>query len=394
MREGGYELLARLPRRRAHGRGRHRRRSRTPACAASAAPASRPGASGASCAASPAPRLMAVNGDEGEPGTFKDRYYLERDPHRFLEGMLIARLGGRGRREVYIYLRDEYPAVPRDPASARSPRSRRPACRAARPIHLRRGAGAYICGEESAMIEIDRGQARHAAPPAALRRPGRPVRPADARSQHRDAVLGARHRREGRRVVRRPRPQRPQGPAHRSRCRAASKKPGVQARAGRHHRARADRRVLRRHGRRPHASRPICRAARRAASCRRRWPTSRSISARSSRTAASSARPRSSSCPTRTTCSDAALNLMRFFEDESCGQCTPCRVGTEKAVDADGAAALGRSRCSTSCRRRCATRRSAASARRRPTRCIAVMKYFREEFAPRTADEPDAAAHD
>ena len=61
-----------------------------PACAGSAAPVSLPGANGRSCAPSPAPRLMAINGDEGEPGTFKDRYYLEREPHRMLEGTLIA----------------------------------------------------------------------------------------------------------------------------------------------------------------------------------------------------------------------------------------------------------------------------------------------------------------
>ena len=61
-----------------------------------------------------APRLMAVNIDEGEPGTFKDRYYLERDPHRFLEGMLIA-AWAVGIDEIYVYLRDEYRRVPRDP---------------------------------------------------------------------------------------------------------------------------------------------------------------------------------------------------------------------------------------------------------------------------------------
>ena len=82
--------------------------------------------------AEPAPRLMAVNIDEGEPGTFKDRYYLERDPHRFLEGMLIA-AWAVGIDDVYVYLRDEYAGVPRDPRAGRSPRSRpirRVSCRA------------------------------------------------------------------------------------------------------------------------------------------------------------------------------------------------------------------------------------------------------------------------
>jgi formate dehydrogenase len=100
----------------------------------------------------PGPRLMAVNIDEGEPGTFKDRYYLERNPRQFIEGMLIA-AWTVGIDDIYVYLRDEYhdcrkllqqelerlaPAEPR--------------------IHLRRGAGAYICGEESAMIESIEGK--------------------------------------------------------------------------------------------------------------------------------------------------------------------------------------------------------------------------------------------
>ncbi len=107
-------------------------------------------------AAEPAPRLMAVNIDEGEPGTFKDRWYLERDPHRFLEGMLIAAWCA-GVAEIYVYLRDEY-------AGCRAVLSRElakleatPPC-ALPPIHLRRGAGAYICGEESAMIESIEGK--------------------------------------------------------------------------------------------------------------------------------------------------------------------------------------------------------------------------------------------
>jgi NADH:ubiquinone oxidoreductase subunit F (NADH-binding)/NADH:ubiquinone oxidoreductase subunit E len=107
-------------------------------------------------AAEPAPRVMAVNIDEGEPGTFKDRWYLERDPHRFLEGMLVAAwCAGVG--EIYIYLRDEYAGcrailekeIPKLKSNAKFPLP---------PIHLRRGAGAYICGEESAMIESIEGK--------------------------------------------------------------------------------------------------------------------------------------------------------------------------------------------------------------------------------------------
>ena len=103
-----------------------------------------------------APRLMAVNIDEGEPGTFKDRHFLERDPHRFLEGMLVAAWAA-GCSEVFIYLRDEY-------SGCRSILEKELALLAADPpcalplIHLRRGAGAYICGEESAMIESIEGK--------------------------------------------------------------------------------------------------------------------------------------------------------------------------------------------------------------------------------------------
>ena len=106
--------------------------------------------------AEPEPRLLAVNIDEGEPGTFKDRYYLERDPHRFLEGMLVAAWTA-GIAEVYIYLRDEYAGcraiLEKEIAALKAD----PPC-ALPPIHLRRGAGAYICGEESAMIESIEGK--------------------------------------------------------------------------------------------------------------------------------------------------------------------------------------------------------------------------------------------
>src|SRR5712671_1073125 len=115
--------------------------------------------------AEPAPRLMAVNADEGEPGTFKDRYYLERDPHRFIEGLLIAAWVVEAA-EAYIYLRDEYPEIrlmlvdelAKVEATGLTKYTR---------LELRRGAGAYICGEESAMIESiegKRGLPRHRPP--------------------------------------------------------------------------------------------------------------------------------------------------------------------------------------------------------------------------------------
>jgi formate dehydrogenase len=104
----------------------------------------------------PAPRLMAVNIDEGEPGTFKDRWYLERDPHRFLEGMLIAAWAVEID-EVYIYLRDEYAGCRQILEKELLALQSDPPCLLPK-MHLRRGAGAYICGEESAMIESIEGK--------------------------------------------------------------------------------------------------------------------------------------------------------------------------------------------------------------------------------------------
>ncbi len=111
------------------------------------------------------PRLMAVNGDEGEPGTFKDRHYLESRPHQFLEGMLIAAWVVEAQ-EVFIYMRDEYQSVlqilavevPKLASHGLAPHTK---------VSVRRGAGAYICGEESAMIESiegKRGEPRHRPP--------------------------------------------------------------------------------------------------------------------------------------------------------------------------------------------------------------------------------------
>jgi formate dehydrogenase len=115
--------------------------------------------------AEPAPRLFAVNCDEGEPGTFKDRYYLEQDPHRFIEGMLLAAYVVEAA-DTYLYVRDEYPEIrlmlaeeiTKVEAAGLMPHTK---------VHLRRGAGAYICGEESAMIESiegKRGLPRHRPP--------------------------------------------------------------------------------------------------------------------------------------------------------------------------------------------------------------------------------------
>ena len=104
----------------------------------------------------PEPRLMAINIDEGEPGTFKDRHYLESDPHRFLEGSLIASYAVEIE-EIYIYLRDEYTAA-REILLREIVELQSAFPEMLPEIHLRRGAGAYICGEESAMIESIEGK--------------------------------------------------------------------------------------------------------------------------------------------------------------------------------------------------------------------------------------------
>jgi NADH:ubiquinone oxidoreductase subunit F (NADH-binding)/NADH:ubiquinone oxidoreductase subunit E len=115
--------------------------------------------------AEPAPRLMAVNGDEGEPGTFKDRFYLGQDPHRFIEGMLIGAWVVEAK-EVYFYLRDEYPEI-RLLVEQELAKAEKAGLTKFSKVIMRRGAGAYICGEESAMIESiegKRGLPRHRPP--------------------------------------------------------------------------------------------------------------------------------------------------------------------------------------------------------------------------------------
>src|SRR3982075_1428081 len=100
----------------------------------------------------PGPRLMAINGDEGEPGTFKDRYYLETDPHRFIEGMLIGAHVVEAP-EIYIYIRDEYPASRKilEREIAKLPTG-------GPVLHMRRGAGPYLCGEDASLLEIIEGK--------------------------------------------------------------------------------------------------------------------------------------------------------------------------------------------------------------------------------------------
>jgi len=272
-----------------------------------------------------APRLMAINIDEGEPGTFKDRYYLERDPHRFLEGALIG-AWAVGIEDIYIYLRDEY-------AACRAILEREIAALESEPpyaipkLHLRRGAGAYICGEESAMIESiegKRGMPRLRPPYVAqVGLFGRPTLEHNMESLREILEKGpawfASFGRHGRRGLR----------SFSVSGRVA--KPGVHvAPAGITVRELIDEHcggMLPGHtfyGYLPGgASGGILPAS--LGDVPLDFDTLQPHGAfiGSAAVVVLSQHDRAR---------DAALNLMRFFADESCGQCTPCRVGTEKAV--------------------------------------------------------------
>ena len=273
------------------------------------------------------PRYLAVNGDEGEPGTFKDRYYLERSPHLFLEGMLIAAWAVEAEK-VFIYMRDEYPAVLKILRTEISALEKKKIVSPGY-IDLRRGAGAYICGEESAMIESiegKRGIPRHRPPFVAqvgifnrptlvhnvetlywiaricregpeilnsvekngrkglrsysvsgrVNNPGVHLLPAGSTST--DIIEAAGGRRKGHKF----KAYQPGGPSS-----------GILP-------ASMDDIPLDFDTLQPHGS----------------FIGSAAVVVLSDHDRAR----------------DAALNMLRFFEDESCGQCTPCRVGCEKAV--------------------------------------------------------------
>jgi len=276
----------------------------------------------------PAPRLMAVNIDEGEPGTFKDRYYLERDPHRFLEGMLIA-AWAVGIDDIYVYLRDEYAACRALLTAEIAALEADPPCALPR-IHLRRGAGAYICGEESAMIESiegKRGMPRLRPPYVAqVGLFGRPTLEHNMETLYwvrdildKGAQWFAGHGRRGRKGLR----------SFSVSGRVA--KPGVHlAPAGITVRELIDEccgGMLPGHdfyGYLPGgASGGILPASLGdiALDFDTLQPHGCFIGSAAVIVLSQHDRAR-----------DAALNMMEFFADESCGQCTPCRVGTEKAV--------------------------------------------------------------
>ena len=274
------------------------------------------------------PRLMAVNADEGEPGTFKDRYYLERSPHRFLEGVLIAAWAVEAQ-AVYIYLRDEYPAV-REILLEEIDRAREAGLISHTVVHLRRGAGAYICGEESSMIESiegKRGLPRHRPPYVAevgvFARPTL-VQNVETLYWIRDIVEKgaewfASHGRNG-------------GKGLRSYSVSGRvREPGVKlAPAGISARELID---------------EFCGGMAEGHTFKGYLPGGASggiLPASMSDLPLEFGALDKHGCfvgshavvilSDKDNMKDVALNLMRFFEDESCGQCTPCRVGTEKAV--------------------------------------------------------------
>lgn len=277
----------------------------------------------------PAPKLMAVNIDEGEPGTFKDKYYLDRDPHCFLEGMLIA-AWAVGIDEIYVYLRDEYAAIREMLEVELYKLESQPPVANLPKIYLRRGAGAYICGEESAMIESiegKRGMPRLRPPYVAqVGLFGRPTLEHNMESLYwvRDIIEKGpecltQHGRNGRKGLRS------------FSVSGRVNKPGVHlAPAGISLRELVD---------------EYCDGMQDGHTLYGYFPGGASggilpesladvpldfdtlheydcfIGSAAIIVFSNQDRAR-----------DLAVNAMRFFEDESCGQCTPCRVGTSKAV--------------------------------------------------------------
>jgi NADH:ubiquinone oxidoreductase subunit F (NADH-binding)/NADH:ubiquinone oxidoreductase subunit E len=273
------------------------------------------------------PRYLAVNGDEGEPGTFKDRYYLERVPHLFLEGMLIAAWAVEAE-TAFIYMRDEYPAVL--DILAREIKALEAAGLVAPGfIDLRRGAGAYICGEESAMIESiegKRGMPRHRPPyAAAVGIFGQPTLVHNVETLH----WIARICREGPEVLNSTEKNGRTGlRSYSVSGRVAA--PGVYllpagstitdiiAAAG------------------GMAAGHVFKAYQPGGPSSGLLPASMhdvpldfdTLQPHGTFIGSAAVVVLSDHDRAR----DAALNMLRFFEDESCGQCTPCRVGCEKAV--------------------------------------------------------------
>jgi len=277
--------------------------------------------------AEPGPRYLAVNGDEGEPGTFKDRYYLEREPHLFLEGMLIAAWAVEAE-TVFLYMRDEYPAIleilRREIRNLEAAGLVREGY-----IDLRRGAGAYICGEESAMIESiegKRGLPRHRPPYVAqVGVFGRPTLVNNVETLH----WVARVLREGAEVLSSVEKNGREGLRSYS-VSGRVKHPGVYLLAAG---STIDDIIEAAGGM---ADGHVFKAYQPGGPSSGLLPASLNDvpldfdTLQEHGTFIGSAAVVVLSDQDRAR--DAALNMLRFFEDESCGQCTPCRVGCEKAV--------------------------------------------------------------
>jgi formate dehydrogenase len=324
----------------------------------------------------PGPRLLAINGDEGEPGTFKDRFYLETDPHRFIEGMLIGAHVVEAE-QVYIYLRDEYPACREilEREIAKLPPG-------GPVLHMRRGAGAYICGEESALLESiegKRGLPRHKPPyPFQVGLFGLPtlINNIETLWWVRDIVEKGAGWWKG------------HGRNDRVGLRSYSvsgrvKNPGMKlAPAGVTARELID---------------EFCGGMAEGHTFHAYLPGGASggiLPAKMDDIPLDFGTLEKHGCfigsaaviilSDQDDVKAAALNLMRFFEDESCGQCTPCRVGTQKAAllmqqDVWNRQLLGELSQAMSDASICGLGQAASN----PLTC--VIKYFPEEFSPKEA---------
>jgi formate dehydrogenase beta subunit len=275
----------------------------------------------------PGPRLMAVNADESEPGTFKDRYFLLTDPHRFLEGTLLGAFAVEAA-EVYIYLRDEYPDVHQ---LLEQELEALPALGLELPtIHLRRGAGAYICGEESAMLESlegKRGLPRHKPPfPSQVGLFGRPTLINNVETLYwvRDVIeRGADwFAAQGTAGHKGPRSYSVSGRVAEPGVKLAHSGISLQALIDAHCGGMAEGHELK-------AFLPGGASGGIFPASMADLPLDFGSFEPHGGLIGSAAIIVLSQ---QDNAAMAALNLMRFFEDESCGQCTPCRVGTEKAV--------------------------------------------------------------
>ena len=273
------------------------------------------------------PRYLAVNGDEGEPGTFKDRYYLERTPHLFLEGMLIAAWAVEAE-TAFIYMRDEYPAVleilATEIKALESAGIVEPGY-----IDLRRGAGAYICGEESAMIESiegKKGLPRHRPPfVAQVGVFGRPTLVHNIETLH----WVTRVMREGPEVLNGVEKNGRKGLRSYS-ISGRVKEPGVKLLpAGSTIMDLIDAAGGMMDGHTFKAYQPGGPSAGLLPASLNDVPMDFDTLQPHGSFIGSAAIVVLSE---HDSAKEAALNMLRFFEDESCGQCTPCRVGCEKAV--------------------------------------------------------------